>query len=171
MESSPGRGTTFIIDFPSASIEAVASVVPPAAVHAAAGTGTETILVVEDQRELRDVVGQMLRRHGYTVIEAGDGQAALALLQTHAAPVQLLLTDVIMPQMSGRQLADIITRDHRSIRILYMSGYTDDAIVRHGILNPGIAFIHKPFMPDQLLARVREVLDRPAPDSDLGQPR
>jgi DNA-binding NtrC family response regulator len=126
-------------------------------------SGTETILLVEDQREVRDVVRQTLQRHGYKVLEAVDGDAALALLQAGAGPIHLVLTDVVMPHMSGRELVDKITRHDPSVRVLYTSGYTDAAIVRHGVLDPSIAFIQKPFTPEQLLGRVRDVLSRPDP--------
>src|SRR6202022_1483482 len=104
-------------------------------------SGTETILLVEDQQEVREVMRQMLQRHGYNVLEAVDGDAALALLRSEAGPIHLLLTDVVMPHMGGRELGDAITKHDRSIRLLYTSGYADDAIVRHGVLDPGIAFI------------------------------
>jgi two-component system cell cycle sensor histidine kinase/response regulator CckA len=159
VESTPGVGTSFMINFPRVSAE------PGTMVAAATGarevSGTETILLVEDQREVRDVVRQTLQRHGYKVLEAVDGEAALALLQTGAGPIHLLLTDVVMPHMSGRELVDNITKRDPSIRVLYTSGYTDAAIVRHGVLDPGIAFMQKPFTPEQLLGRVRDVLGRP----------
>jgi len=99
-------------------------------------------------------------RQGYNVLEAGDGAAALELLRTRAEPVHLLLTDVVMPAVSGREL--VAKQDHRevAIRVLYMSGYTDDEIVKRGLLDPGIDFLHKPFATEQLLTKVREVLDR-----------
>jgi PAS domain S-box-containing protein len=159
VESTPGEGTSFMIHFPRVSPEA--GTVVAAATNARAVSGTETILLVEDQREVRGVVRQALQRHGYHVLEAVDGDAALALLRAGAGPIHLLLTDVVMPHMSGRELVDKITQHDRSIRVLYTSGYTDDAIVRHGALDPGIAFIQKPFTPEQLLTRVRDVLGRP----------
>jgi CheY-like chemotaxis protein len=115
---------------------------------------------VEDQQEVRDVVRQTLQRHGYRVLEAVDGDSALALLQARAGPVNLLLTDVVMPHMSGRELVDKITKLDRVVKVLFTSGYTDDAIVRHGVLDAGIAFIQKPFTPEQLLTQVRDVLGR-----------
>ncbi|MEO8259266.1 MAG: PAS domain S-box protein [Acidobacteriota bacterium] len=130
--------------------------------------GTETILCVEDQPELRDAVCRTLHRQGYAVLEAANGPAALAQLEDGDKHVQLLLTDVVMPMMSGRELADQVTRHDPAIRVLYMSGYTSDAIVRHGVLAPGTDFIHKPFTPDQLLTRIREVLDRPGPGQGRG---
>jgi CheY-like chemotaxis protein len=164
VESTPGEGTSFMIHFPRVSV-APGGLVATTVADARVVSGTETILLVEDQQEVRDVVRQTLQRHGYSVLEAVDGNAALALLGSEAGPIHLLLTDVVMPHMSGRELVDAITKHDRSIRVLYTSGYTDDAIVRHGVLDPGIAFIQKPFTPEQLLGRVRDVLSRPEPRS------
>jgi two-component system sensor histidine kinase/response regulator len=125
-------------------------------------SGTETILLVEDQQALRDLVRLTLQRRGYDVLEAADGRAALERLESCHRRVHLLLTDVVMPFMSGRELFDTIAKRDGRIRVLYSSGYTDDAIVRHGVLAPGIDLIHKPFTPNQLLARIRDVLDRPS---------
>ena len=161
VESTPGEGTSFMIHFPRVS--SASGTMVAASTDAREVSGTETILLVEDQREVRDVVRQALQRHGYHVLEAVDGDAALALLLAGAGPIHLVLTDVVMPNMSGRELVDKITQHDRSIRVLYTSGYTDDAIVRHGVLDPGIAFIQKPFTPEQLLTRVRDVLGRPDP--------
>jgi two-component system, cell cycle sensor histidine kinase and response regulator CckA len=158
VESTPGRGTSFMINFPGASIAAPVVAAPVRAPLALAGT--ETVLVVEDQQEVRDVVRQILQRHGYVVLEAVDGHSALALLHGRRGAVHLLLTDVVMPYMSGRELADRATRLDASLRVLYTSGYTDDAIGRHGGLDPGSDFLQKPFSPNQLVARVRAVLDR-----------
>jgi CheY-like chemotaxis protein len=162
VESTPGEGTSFMINFPRASV-APGSMVATTLADARVGSGAETILLVEDQQEVRDVVRQTLQRNGYNVLEAVDGDAALALLQSEAGPIHLLLTDIVMPHMSGRELVDAIAKHDRSIRVLYTSGYTDDAIVRHGVLDPGAAFIQKPFTPEQLLGRVRDVLSRPEP--------
>jgi PAS domain S-box-containing protein len=161
VESAQAEGTSFLINFPSVSI--APGIVVATETPARAVSGTETILLVEDQQEVRDVVRQALQRHGYDVLEAADGQAALVLLANRHSPIHLLLTDVVMPNMSGRELVDRITQHDKSIRVLYTSGYTDDAIVRHGVLDPGIDFLQKPFTPDQLLAKVRDVLDRPGP--------
>jgi CheY-like chemotaxis protein len=162
VESTPGEGTSFMIDLPRVSV-ALGSGMATTVADADVLSGTETILLVEDQQEVRDVVRQTLQRYGYNVLEAVDGDAALALLQSGAGPIHLLLTDVVMPHMSGRELVQALTKHDRSIRVLYTSGYTDDAIVRHGALDPGIAFIQKPFIPQQLLRRVRDVLGRPEP--------
>jgi CheY-like chemotaxis protein len=164
VDSTPGQGTSFMINFPRVSA-AAGGVVATALADPRAVSGTETILLVEDQQEVRKVVRETLQRRGYNVLEAVGGDAALALLGSEAGPIHLLLTDVVMPHMSGRELADAITKHDRSIRVLYTSGYTDDAIVRHGVLDAGIAFIQKPFTPEQLLGRVRDVLSRPEPPS------
>jgi len=117
--------------------------------------------VVEDQCEVRRAVAQALARHGYDVLEATDGAAALALLEACPGRVHLLLTDVVMPHMSGRELAARVAAYDPAIRVLYMSGYADDALGPLGVLQPGTAFIHKPFRLEQLAARIRDVLDRP----------
>ncbi len=159
VESTPGEGTSFMVDLPSVSADPQIVAVADTTVPTLAGS--ETILLVEDQQELRDVVRVTLQRRGYDVLEAADGPTALKLLGDCPARVHLLLTDVVMPHMNGRELFDRVLEHDGSIRVLYTSGYTDDAIVRHGVLKPGIDLIHKPFTPNQLLARVRDVLDRP----------
>jgi DNA-binding NtrC family response regulator len=121
--------------------------------------GTETIVVTEDAASLRAAARQILTRYGYTVLEAPNGKAALALAASCADPIHLLLTDVVMPQMSGRELAERFQLQRPDAKVLYMSGYTDDAVVRHGVLQPGIAYLQKPFTPESLGRKVREVLD------------
>jgi two-component system cell cycle sensor histidine kinase/response regulator CckA len=160
VESAPGQGTSFRIHFPGAPAECATEPVREAATQSV--SGVETILVVEDQEEVRAVVRNALQMHGYTVIEAPDGPSALSLLPALPQRVDLLLTDVVMPHMSGRELAERARRIHDDLRVLYMSGYTDDAIVRHGVVAAGIELLPKPFAVAQLLARVRELLDRPA---------
>jgi two-component system cell cycle sensor histidine kinase/response regulator CckA len=105
--------------------------------------------------------------NGYRVIEARHGQDAIELSQRHAGPIQLMVTDVVMPQMSGRELAQHFVRVRPDMRVLFISGYTDIAIVRHGELEAGTAFLSKPFTPDALAAKVREVLDGPLPGRRL----
>jgi CheY-like chemotaxis protein len=159
VESTPGAGTTFVVSLPYTPGERAAST--PEAPVVASARGSETILFVEDQQEVRDVVRRALESRGYNVLEADGGEAALDLMARHDGPIHLLLTDVVMPAMSGRELARVVAERSPSVRVLYMSGYTGDAISRGGVLEQGIDFIRKPFVPDQLAARVRETLDRP----------
>jgi CheY-like chemotaxis protein len=119
----------------------------------------ETILVVDDEAQGRALARDILVGAGYRVLEAEDGETALQIAEEHPGTIHLLLTDVVMPGMSGRELAEHITRGRDGTRVLYMSGYTDDAVLRHGVLEQGTAYIQKPFTPDILARRVREVLD------------
>jgi two-component system cell cycle sensor histidine kinase/response regulator CckA len=122
--------------------------------------GNETILVVEDELSVRGLAFRVLQRQGYMVLEASNGDEALRLVQEHPGKkIHLLLTDVVMPGMSGSELAERLRSFHAEVKVLYMSGYTDNSIVQHGILEPGIDFIQKPFSPEVLARRVREVLD------------
>ena len=123
--------------------------------------GTETILLVEDQLQVRTVALGILERQGYRVLTADGALAAMRVSAQHPEPIQLLLTDVVMPQMSGAELIKQLTATRPKIKALCMSGYTDDAIVRHGVLESGMAFLQKPFTPDSLARKVREVLDAP----------
>jgi CheY-like chemotaxis protein len=124
--------------------------------------GHETILLVEDEEIVRRLGERVLTANGYTVLTAVNGSEALKVLERHAKPVDLLVTDVVMPGMSGRELARALASKDMVRRTLFVSGYTDDAIVRHGVLEPGLAFLYKPFSPDVLLRKLREVLDGPA---------
>jgi PAS domain S-box-containing protein len=125
--------------------------------------GTETVLVVEDVAAVRAVTREMLQRYGYHVLDAADGAAALQLAADHHAPIHLLLTDVVMPDLNGRDLAERLSAARPDMKVLFMSGYTDDAVVRHGILQEGIAYLQKPFTPRSLSAKVRKVLGTAAP--------
>jgi len=125
-------------------------------------SGTETILLVEDNAGLRKLATRVLTPAGYTVLGAATGEEALAVLEGHDAPVHLLLTDVVMPGMSGRALAERLAGTHPAMKVLYMSGYTADTVVRHGVLEAQMPFLHKPFTAAALLREVREVLDSPA---------
>jgi two-component system, cell cycle sensor histidine kinase and response regulator CckA len=169
--SEPGKGSTFKIYLPRVDAEAMQLEAPqPLAPNEKAGPGRETVLLVEDEENLRQLTRQSLEHQGYSVIDAGDGATAMRLSQEHKGPIHLLLTDVIMPGMNGRELANQVSASRPHMKVLYMSGYTDDAIVRHGVLGAGMAFLSKPFTPDALAAKVREVLDtQPAP-SALGVP-
>ena len=155
--SEPGRGATFKIYLPRVDAP-VESAAPPAPVERPP-RGSETVLLAEDEPAVRAIARQALERQGYTVLAAPSGADALALAAQHGATIHLLLTDVVMPGMSGRDLADRLTAQRPSIRVLYISGYTDNAIVRHGMLEPGLAYLQKPFRPDALVRKVREVLD------------
>ena len=156
--SELGRGTTFKIYLPQVAEEQER---PPAPVAPADLHGTETILVAEDQRGIREIVRAALTRYGYTVLMADRGEEALRIVHDHQGPINLLLTDVVMPGMSGRELVTRVRNIHSDIKVLFTSGYTDDAIVRHGVLEPGAAFLEKPFRPQMLVKKVREVLDAP----------
>src|SRR5437667_339045 len=155
--SEPGHGATFKIYLPRVDTPTEAATLPAPTVQPA--RGSETVLLAEDEPAVRAIAQQALERHGYTVLAAPSGAAALALAAQHAATIDLLLTDVVMPGMSGRDLADRLTAQRPGIRVLYISGYTDNAIVRHGMLEPGLAYLQKPFRPDALVRKVRDVLD------------
>jgi PAS domain S-box-containing protein len=155
--SEPGLGTTFKIYLPRVDAAAVSGVSAPALI--ASLRGTETVLLVEDAAAVRAVTHQALARQGYTVLDAPNGAEALRIAADHPDPIHLLLTDVVMPGLSGRQLADELTRLRPDTKVLFTSGYTDDAVVRHGVLESGIAYLQKPFTVDGLARKVREVLD------------
>jgi signal transduction histidine kinase len=157
--SEPGKGTTFKVYLPpTRAASAPAATVPRQEV---ARTGTETVLVVEDDAPLRSVVHQVLEGAGYQVIDGVDPEAALAAARQHAGPVHLVLTDVVLPGLSGPELAARVLAGRPSARVLYMSGYTGTAAGHHAALPPGQAFLQKPFSVDTLLRRVRETLDAP----------
>ena len=157
VDSEPGKGTTFKVHLPAAD----GPVVARAAVSVLeAGTlrGSETILVVEDEEHVRVVARTILRKYGYSVLEAQSGGDALRLCEHHKSTIHLLLTDVVMARMSGLQLAERLLRVRPGIKVLYMSGYTDDSVVRHGVLDATISFIQKPITPEALARKVREAL-------------
>ena len=122
--------------------------------------GSETILVVEDEEEVRKVAVRILKRQGYMVLDTPDGEGALVICEKQKEPIHLILTDVVMPGMSGRQLVERCWQIRQDFKVLYMSGYTDNAIVQHGVLEEGINYIQKPFTVDALARKVREVLDK-----------
>ncbi|MBI4423518.1 MAG: PAS domain S-box protein [Elusimicrobia bacterium] len=160
VESSPEAGSTFRIYLPEAPAEPRER---PAA-EDGAGTlrGKETVLVVEDEALNRKVMERVLTAKGYTLLVAVDGADALRALERRGKPVDLVITDVVMPGMGGRELALRVSRERLAPRILYISGYTDDALGHQGLLEPGVAFLSKPFSPTELLRKVRAVLDAPA---------
>jgi PAS domain S-box-containing protein len=157
--SEPGRGTTFKVYFPevaSTSKKAeVMTVEPPAPL------GSETILLVEDEDVVRGLARKILEQAGYHVLEANRGEEALRLFLEQAEPIDLLLTDVVMPETSGKEVADRLSHKQPGLRVLFMSGYTDEAIVHHGVLDANIEFIQKPFTPAALAQKVRQMLDVP----------
>ncbi len=181
LESEPGRGTTFRVFLPRVEDTAPLAAEPtapltsvgperadtvsarrtpaPAPAQRDRRPGGETILLVEDAHRVRAVVREILEMSGYNVLEARNGAQALQISGAHEGPIQLMVTDVVMPQMSGRELAQQLARLRPDMKVLYMSGYTDDAIVRHGVLGAGMAFVSKPFTPDALATKVRELLD------------
>jgi two-component system cell cycle sensor histidine kinase/response regulator CckA len=155
--SEPGRGTSFKIYLPR--LEAAADEAPASAPLGPAPRGTETVLLVEDESALRILIHEVLTGAGYRVLQGGAPDDALAVAAAHQGVIHLVLTDVILPSMSGRQMADALRAVRPETRTLFMSGYTDDAINHHGILEPGMHFLEKPFTSDALLRKVREVLD------------
>jgi PAS domain S-box-containing protein len=155
--SEPGHGTSFKVYFPRADEERASADAPRA--EPVLPRGTETILLVEDEATLRQLVRECLESSGYTVLEAGHGAEAIQLAERHPGPIDLLMTDVVMPGISGRELAAQVVAARSGIRIVYMSGYTDDAVVLHGVLGEHMAFLQKPFTEEALARKVREVLD------------
>ena len=154
--SEVGRGTSFKIYLPQVTEAAGTDQPRPRAVSS---TGTETILLAEDNAGLRKLATRVLAPAGYTVLAAATGEEALRVLERHEPPVHLLLSDVVMPGMSGRDLAERIAQTRPGMKVLYMSGYTSDTIVRHGVLEARVPFLNKPFTAAALLRKVREVLD------------
>jgi CheY-like chemotaxis protein len=157
VSSRPGHGTTFRIYLPR--IEGVLAG-EPAKRGSAMLDGTETVLIVDDQAEVRAIERACLERHGYTVLEASAGDTALRLAAAHKGVLHLLLTDVVMPGMSGADLARALVRVRPAVRVLYASGYSDAVVGQHGVSEPAGNFIQKPFTSSQLLRRMRDILDR-----------
>jgi two-component system, cell cycle sensor histidine kinase and response regulator CckA len=156
--SEPGRGATFKIYLPR--VEATPDATIPALAEPPVAGGGETILLAEDDPSVRAVVSDVLAQKGYRVLRAGDGQSALEMAGAQPGRIHLLVTDLVMPGMTGRELADALTALRPGTPVLYISGYTDDAVVRHGVLEEGMPYLQKPFTPRALTAKVREVLDR-----------
>ncbi|MCS6806929.1 MAG: response regulator [Acidobacteriota bacterium] len=158
VQSELGEGTTFRIYFPEATEK-------PVSIHAKQTQqmqrGVETILLVEDEPSVRELASHILRQLGYTVLEAESGEQALSLVQQREqTPIHLLLSDVVMPRMSGRELMQKLHALRPELKVLLMSGYADEAVARHGVMEPGVAFLQKPFSPEALASKVREILDR-----------
>jgi signal transduction histidine kinase len=157
--SEPGRGTTFKVYFPC--YEQVVETTAPASVVVPASGGSETILLVEDDEQVRTLARTVLGRNGYNVLEAQNPGEAIIVFEKYPAKIHLLLTDVVMPRMTGKELVDRLAPQRPQMKVLFMSGYTDNSIVHHGVLDAGIAFLQKPITPDTLLRKVREVLAAP----------
>ena len=164
VDSAPGLGSVFAILLPRTSgTPEPAPSAPPAADPA---RGTETILLVEDEENVRTLSDRALSKLGYSVLAAQSGADALRVAERHDEPIHLVLTDVVMPGLSGRELVRQLSVVRPGMKVLYISGYSDEAIARHGVLDPGTAFLQKPFTPDRLASKVREVLD--AANAPLG---
>lgn len=165
--SEVGRGTAFKIYLPR--VEGLVSEPEPAGVPLSL-SGSETILLVEDDQMVRELTREILRKNGYAVLEAQDGHEALRIGREYDQPIHLILTDVVMPQISGQHVVEQIASVRPDIRALYMSGYTDDAVHHHGVLEPGVNFIEKPFAVEVLLQKIRQVLNPGAFTSPRASP-
>jgi CheY-like chemotaxis protein len=154
--SEPGQGTVFKVYLPSVIESPVAAV--PAKTEADFDLGAETVLVVEDEEGVRSLIGFALESAGYKILQTAEGESAVSICEKHDGPIHLLLTDVVMPKMSGPVVAEKVSALRPGIKVLYMSGYTDDAVVRHGVLTQDMPFIQKPFSPITLRKKIREVL-------------
>jgi two-component system, cell cycle sensor histidine kinase and response regulator CckA len=158
VDTAPGRGTAFTIHLPVAAMPAGPPHRQPQR-RRVRGRGTETVLVVEDEDGVRAPVRRILVAHGYRVLEASDGPSALHIAEVHAGKIDLLLTDVVMPGMNGGELARRLRGLRSGLRVVFMSGYSAEAVATHGVLSPGAAFLQKPFSVEELLERLREALE------------
>jgi two-component system cell cycle sensor histidine kinase/response regulator CckA len=158
VDSEPGLGTTFHIYLPR--VDEPFEEMRKKVTREELPGGGETILVVEDEEDVRSLAVRILEKQGYKVLEASCGNDALVLSKERKEPIHMVLTDVVMPGMSGRQLADQLIHLHPKMKVLYMSGYTDNAVFHHGVLEEGVNYIHKPFTIDGLMKKMREVLDK-----------
>lgn len=158
--SEPGYGTTFRVYLPAAGGNVESCQQPVAAMVL---EGNETVLLVEDQDDVRNVAKQILSRHGYRVLEARNGDEAILACEQHRGTIHLLLTDVVMPHINGPELARRLLKSRPQMKVLYMSGYTENAVIRHGMLDSDQMYLQKPFIPEQLVRGVREALDAASP--------
>jgi two-component system, cell cycle sensor histidine kinase and response regulator CckA len=157
--SEPGQGTSFKIYLPAVESVSDQKETKPVAAQEAA-SGRETVMVVEDNEMVRQMTVDILTRRGYTVLEADGGVECLEKLRQHPVPIDLLITDVVMPEMNGKMLYKEVAQILPGLKVLYMSGYTENVIASQGVLEQGVNFIQKPFAPNRLAAKVREVLER-----------
>jgi signal transduction histidine kinase/CheY-like chemotaxis protein len=156
VESEPDKGATFRVYLPGLPKKRLEKEESDSA--DISQSQPATILLVEDEEMVRGLLRTILKTSGYTVIEAGSGQEALALCEHYSAPIHLMVTDVVMPHMSGRELAERLTESRPGLKVLYISGHTDDAIFKHGVMAAEMNFLQKPFLPDDLLGKIRELL-------------
>jgi CheY-like chemotaxis protein len=166
VDSDLSRGTTFSIYLPR--IAEKAPLVPREG-HAGPLWGTETILLVEDEAMLRDMLCETLESHGYTVLVARNGTEAPQTAASYAGVIELMVTDVIMPGLTGPKVVERIAPSRPEMRVLYISGYSDESVVRNGVVSPGTAFLSKPFTPEAFLGKVRDLLKAPALEAAPGQ--
>jgi two-component system cell cycle sensor histidine kinase/response regulator CckA len=159
--SEPGKGTTFKVYLPRVAAQVDSK--PEMTQLPAAAKGSETILLVEDEEAVRELASRILSAKGYSVVAAKNTREAEEFSEKHTGQIHLLLTDIIMPGTSGRELARRIAGRHPRTRVLYMSGYTDNVLAQGGVLEAGLSFLQKPFTPGALVQKVRDVLDSPVP--------
>jgi len=159
VDSEPGLGSTFRIYWPAAGIIQPLRKSDPSAARTA--QGTETILLAEDEEGVRQLAALVLKSSGYEVLEARNGSDALDIVRQHPRPIHLLLTDVVMPRLNGQQLAEQSAKIRPEMRVIFITGYTDDSLVRHELTKAGVTLVQKPFSPTELVRKIREVLDQP----------
>jgi two-component system, cell cycle sensor histidine kinase and response regulator CckA len=155
--SEVGQGTSFKVYLPRVDEDVQTPVRTTS--KAEVFRGTETILLIEDDDRLRQLAHEVFKLHGYQVLVAANGGSALLICERHPGAIELLVTDVVMPEMGGIEAAERLVQLRPAMKVLFMSGYTDNAIIDQGVLNDGINFIQKPFTPDALARKVREVID------------
>lgn len=156
--SQPGKGTTFKIYFPRVDQPLDISTKP--AKSSSLPRGTETLLFVEDEPSVRNLACKVLEAQGYHVLRANNGKDGLRVASEHKGePISLVITDVVMPQMGGKVMAEWLKATYPDVKILFTSGYTDDAMAQHGLLEEGVAFLQKPYTAATLMQKVRELLD------------